>query len=65
MWRRVRRRLTGRQTLNRHDIVGHPGVPEFNRRHRDAPLSATGSLILWTVLAILALGFVALIVFTR
>ena len=42
MWRRAKRRLTGRQTLEPHDIVGYPGVPEFNRRHRDAPLSATG-----------------------
>jgi hypothetical protein len=64
MWR-TRRRFTGRRTLGRHDIIGHPGVPEFNRHRRDAPLSEGGRLIWWTVPGLLVVGFVALIVLTR
>jgi hypothetical protein len=61
VWRRLRRRPSGRQTLGRSDVIGHPGVSEFNRHHHDAPLSARGRAIWWTILGLIVLGFVALI----
>jgi hypothetical protein len=35
------------------------------QEHRDAPLSARGQIIWWTVVGLLVLGFIALVVLTR
>jgi hypothetical protein len=53
------------RTLNRDDIPGYPGIPAPGQQHRDAPLSAKGWIMWWTVLGLIALGFVALILLTR
>jgi hypothetical protein len=65
MWRRVRRRLTGRQTLDRHDIVGYPGVPEFNRSRGDTRLSPRGRVIFLLSLLGVAVVFRVLVLLTR
>jgi hypothetical protein len=53
------------RTSYRDDIPGYPGVPAPGQQHRDAPLSAGGRLIWWTILGLIVLGFVALILLTR
>jgi hypothetical protein len=47
------------------DRIPFYGVRAPGQEHRDAPLSIKGRVIWWTTLAVLALGFIALIVFTR
>lgn len=48
-----------------NDVIGHPGVREYNRPRREARLSARGRVLWWGTLALILLGFGALILLTR
>lgn len=47
------------------EVVGYPGVPEPDRRHRHAPLTRRGRIIWWSALAGVVVAFVLLVILTR
>jgi hypothetical protein len=63
--RRVRRPFGAREPVGTKDIIEHPRIPEFNRQHHDSPLTSRGRVILYSMLAPIAVALALLVLLTR